>query len=576
MACVFAVDPGGLAPAGPARFTALALCLLVGAATLALARPAPSLPPIDVLAPGLALLGLTALSTATALDRPQALLGSPDRALGLGAWVGFAVAFAIGHALGAAAAERLARAAVVVVSLVAALALLELVGVDPTGTAWPGSRAGAPFAQPTYLGAALVLLGPSVVGVAADPGADRRWRTAAVVGAGLGTIALLATQSRGPMIGLAVALAAVAGRPRRVGHASGRRIGVIAAAGALAAFVGAVAVSVGARGWDVFGGRLDEWQVGMRAVRERPWLGAGPEGYRIVVPSVVDPDYVRRHGTDVLTDRAHNVVLDTALSSGVAAAACLVVLVAVVAVRAVRLVRDPSTPTALRGIAAGSLAMFAQQFVLFPLAELDPILWLFAGVVVAAPRAEPHVVVPSAAWARAVGVVGVAVLAPILWFHATATVAEHRLAAIRPLAPSGADVAARAVDLRPDSVRVVFVAARIQERGSSILDLDRALTTVELGLERHPLEPALRFEYGRLLVERAERSGLADDARVAVDTLTELAADAPNHPPTLGRLARALILVDELPSARATIGGALSLAPDDPELIRIDEELRES
>ncbi|MEK9160839.1 MAG: O-antigen ligase family protein [Patescibacteria group bacterium] len=59
------------------------------------------------------------------------------------------------------------------------------------------------------------------------------------------------------------------------------------------------------------------WQIATEAVHERPVLGWGPENFSRAFEAHIDPAlYEVGDATDVLFDRAHNVVLDTLVTSG--------------------------------------------------------------------------------------------------------------------------------------------------------------------------------------------------------------------------------------------------------------------
>ena len=109
-------------------------------------------------------------------------------------------------------------------------------------------------------------------------------------------------------------------------------------------------------------------------------LGVGPEGYRIVFHEGVDGSYERNYGRQVLPDRAHNVLLDVALSGGLPGAALYVVLIVMVARSLLRAVRRGPAWTA--GVAAGIAAYWIQEQLLFPVATLEPAVWLLSGLVV--------------------------------------------------------------------------------------------------------------------------------------------------------------------------------------------------
>ena len=175
--------------------------------------------------------------------------------------------------------------------------------------------------------------------------------------------------------------------------------------------------------------RLDEWEMAGRAVAQRPMLGAGPEGYRTVVEEVVTADYERRFGREVQPDRAHNGVLDVATTTGVPGALGYSVLLGGVLLEAWRSLRRRVMP----GLALGVIAYVAQQMLLFPLAEADPLLWIAAGVLLGQP--EPTIVVDSQL-RRPVAVVA-ALLTAVLFVTGVLGVAADRAASQLTLA--GAD-----------------------------------------------------------------------------------------------------------------------------------------
>ncbi len=592
---LFVVDPGGLSPSGPARFAAVAALLGVGGTlairelledravwTIDLVRRA------SLLWAGL--LGLTALSAISAVDRWHAVYGSPERQLGLVTWIGFAVAFAVGIAVGFDAVPTLGRAATAAVAGLGVLSLAELAGADLWGTGWPGLRVGAPFGQSTFLAVALVLLGPMAVGVAVESVRSPRRSVPRIVAStsavALGLVALAATQSRGPLVGLGVATVTFVAARRRSGPAE--RVPRSSGAWTMAAAVLVTAVGVSSisqrRGWSVVTGRVDEWAVAIRGIADRPVLGAGPEGYRATFPTLVDADYVRRYGAEVVTDRAHNALLDTALSSGLGAAALLLGLWLIVARAAWRRMTDERSGPVAIGLAVGVLAALVQQFVLFPLAEVDALLWLGAGMVVVGPRGRPAPEVGDRITNGGVRSVGVALtllvvgaLGSSFWFVATSAIGEHEMADASGFRQDASEAAAdRALARRPESVRLVFAASLIHGSGPTLLDLDEALTILERGLDVHPDEPTLIDEHLRRLLQRAQRSGLEADAQAAVVGFEQRTSVAPESPLLLARHAQALALLGRRDEARDRIRRALELDPDDAALLAIQENLEQS
>ncbi len=129
-------------------------------------------------------------------------------------------------------------------------------------------------------------------------------------------------------------------------------------------------------------GRFDDWAVGARMVERHPVLGVGPEGYRVVFPQVVSAGYVRRNGTAVIPDRAHNGVLDVAADGGVVAGLLYAALLALLSVSRGASLRSRDVRNV--ALACAVIAYVVQQQFLFPLSEVDPLFWVVAGMLVAA------------------------------------------------------------------------------------------------------------------------------------------------------------------------------------------------
>ncbi|MEZ5227861.1 MAG: hypothetical protein R2710_14650 [Acidimicrobiales bacterium] len=506
--CIFVVDPGGLAPSGPARFAALAVVLGIGAVVVGRSSMSPSRALRVMGRVWLALLAVIAASALTGADRWHGVFGTPERNLGLLTWMGFAIAFGVGASLPPRSEHLLAAAATLAVGLLASLAGLELLGFDPGNTAWTGGRVGAPFAQSTYLAVALVVLLPLAAAPAFDRSLSglRRVATAAIATAGV--LTLVATAARGPVLGLGVGVMVVLVRGQRW-------TGWRPLARSLAPLPSSRCDEAGTRSADgSMSGRWASQGAGEPAPRVRPG------GYRDQFPRLVDADHVRAYGSSVITDRAHNAFIDIALSSGILAAALLGALWVLVGHSALRRVREHEASPTTIGLAAAVVAGLAQQLVLFPLAELDPMIWLFAGALVGNATEHHHRMALRDHPARShlptvVAAVGVVAMAASSWWNATAAVAEHRLAGSATFNQAAAEQAAdRALALRPQSVRLVYAVALVHLNGPTLRDLDEALSILEAGLVDHPGDPALRTEYVFALVERASlRSGFRPGGR---------------------------------------------------------------
>jgi predicted Zn-dependent protease len=158
----------------------------------------------------------------------------------------------------------------------------------------------------------------------------------------------------------------------------------------------------------------------------------------------------------------------------------------------------------LVGLSAGLVAHLAGQLLLFPIVELEPLVWLLAGVVVASsgpapararrvPRVLPIVLGALTAVALVAGVLDVAA-------DRQAGRAVDRLA--RGDHRAAASAAEDAVAWRPDTVRLRVLAASAlvaDDQGTlaGLRHLDRALDV-------SPGDPIVLLHRARLLVERAE------------------------------------------------------------------------
>jgi len=547
---VVAVDPDGLVPSGPARWTAGVV--LMGVALGGLLRQ----PVRAERVTGRLWLALVAWLFAASLagaDTRHAWIGTPDRRLGWIAWCTFPLMFVCGQAITTKDGRRVVmRGAALAAAFLGSWCVVERLGWSLIGETFAGHRVGGPFGQPAYVGAAAVLLGPLAAGIAFDRSGSRAWRIIGSIGAAGAGAALLLSQTRGAWVGAVVAPALLGARHGAVVRRRWREIACAAAAVAVlfavTPFGGRVAGAFDL-GHGTTRGRFDDWAVGARVVEHHPLLGVGLEGYRVVFQQVVSAGYVQRHGTEVIPDRAHNGIIDVATDGGVGAgllyAALLAVLVAI-SWRSLR-ERDPLTIA----LACGVVAYVVQQQFLFPLSEIDPLFWVPAGMLVTtrnsrlgesskeSPRRDTRACPERRAHrahrahrareiATAVVVVGVAfgtvmgareILADRLLERAATAPGVTRLA--------DADHATR---LRPDSIRTWYVAARIAARGPALTDVDAAIARVEHGLGQSPRDPALRVLDADLLVERAARSGLGEDRARARAVVERDLRDAPQEP----------------------------------------------
>ena len=115
--------------------------------------------------------------------------------------------------------------------------------------------------------------------------------------------------------------------------------------------------------------------------------------------------------------------------------------------------------------------------------------------------------------------------------------------------------------LRPDVLRYHLAAARALEASGAG---GAALASLDDALDWSPLDPVVRGERARLLLERARRSGSDDDLGAARRALEDLAADDPRNAEVLLRLGLARALDGDDGGAERAWLAAERLAPTSP------------
>ncbi len=555
---VAVADPSGLAPFGPAKWLAIStLALLGGGLALRNGQQPIHRPTLQLWVVLLAFLAFGALFGG---DIPTALLGEPTRHLGLITWLLFLLLFCAGQQLsGAAQTETITRGAVIATLLIGVWASWELLIGPPIDIASNTDRLTGPFGSAALLGAATCLLVPICASMAAQRTTPRSWRWAAALATFLGTMALIGSGSRAAWLATAVLviLVVVGRRPSRRLVIAGMSILAVAAALLAPRLTDVLDRSEGS------GSRLDEWAVAARVIAEHPLIGVGPEGYRIAVSEGVDRHYERTYGRDrVLPDRAHSGPLDVALAGGVPAALAFCALIGFVGWRALGLLRAGGGPSA--GIAAGVIAYSAQQLLLFPLAELDPIWWLLAGIVVVADSNATPALERNSVRRLIAG--GVLILTPVALVAGVLDVAADRLAhhaVVDANAANAIDSAERAVDLRPDDLRYRMVLAEVLGRRSTLADINAAIRQTELALDWSPHDPIAADVHASFLLDRANVTGQPADISIALAAWQRLVDRDPLRARWQLQLGRAAALAGDVQSAREAWTVAADLSPDD-------------
>lgn len=583
LASFLAVDVGGWDPVGPLRFLLIPTLAAVAVAAMAFGareHGGRCRSPLGYV--WVALLAWLGLASLFAVDPLHAWIGTPDRHFGFVTWVLLAAVWLATLQTGPTAHRWLVVATAVAAAASGAWAILELFDIAPIDRTFDGGRLGGPFAQPAYLGAAMALAFPVGLGVAIAAWSGRvddRWPVAIVglAGAVGGLFALVASQSRAAWVGTVVAGIAVAWRQRARGaHALARPAGRVAllVAAALAAIT-MIVTPVGTRiaslvdPAGIIDGRTDEWTVALRTLWTSPIVGHGPEGYRVVFGEHVDAAYAIEHGRTVITDRAHNGLLDVGVTAGLPGLLLYATLVGFVLAQAWRSLASDS-PIEV-GLASGVGAYFLAQFFLFPVAEIEVAAWILVGALFAI-KAEPQTQMTAVRRpllilaGAAAGLFGVAaVVAGVLDVAADRRIASATDALTRDDPTTALADADRARELRPDSIRYHFIGARIAERVVLPQGFSAALERLEDGLERSPRDPALTSEQAEDALDLARQTRDPDDLAQAQALAIAVATSDPNNVQNQLRLGIVLASTGDVEAAETALREAAWLGPSQGE-----------
>ena len=604
LAAVAAVDPSGYAPFGAAKWAAIGV-LTLGSAALALwHRPARLDRTSTLLAVAVVVWAVTC--TVGGLAGWAGVVGTAERHAGLLLWVLCALAFLVGQQVGdpsSGSAGALVAGVLAGGAVLGGYGLVELFWRAPVATGVGSVRLLGPFGSAAYLGAACALFLPPAVGVWLERRLPIAWRMLGGTVAVAILVVAIGSGTRAAWVGLGVAALVVAMARRHELRRVSRDIAVVvvlAVAAIALAFALAPERSVTAAlaRQTRATSRIDEWRIAARVVAAHPITGAGPEGYRVVFPTKVDDEYERAYGRVVVPDRAHDMPLDVAAVLGLPGLALYLALLVVVGRRVVRLAARGDLLAA--GLAAGLIAYVTQGLFLFPLAELEPVAWLVAGLVVAldlGPERARTASSSSAAESSCLRVrlprVAAVVAGALTVVVAMAGLAELRadrharraLTAVASGRTSEAlDQARRARGDRPDVVRYRVVAARALALAGRPA---AAVAQLDAGAEVSPHDPVLLVERARTLdtpeawqavLDRDPRNGAAwasfgtsaarvgrsDDAEAAWMRAEEL---APKDVAPILDLARLYLAERRLDLVAQSLERARSAAPGDPRVV---------
>jgi len=140
--------------------------------------------------------------------------------------------------------------------------------------------------------------------------------------------------------------------------------------------------------------RLSIWQGVVELIRQRPLLGYGADSLGLIFPRVYPPELVYFQGRDFFVDRAHNLLLDWAITAGLPgllAFGLVLLLFVIVSVKALRRPLPPPQRALLAAILAAVLGNVANNLTSFDVTPTAMAAWLLmgVGVALATPPAVP-------------------------------------------------------------------------------------------------------------------------------------------------------------------------------------------
>lgn len=271
---------------------------------------------------------------------------------------------------------RRGRVVVPLAAVAAAILVCTVWGLEQvvtgSGVAADGvHRATGPYSHPNNLS---FFLERSTLLVAIPALLSERWRRMGVVVAGAGILGVLATVSRGALIGLPVGIVLALWLTGRLRAITTVVAGFVALAGALAVFAGDRLFDAGGEGSEP--SRVLIWKAALRMIRDFPFSGIGLDQFYIMYGT----RYISPAGwPERYTSHPHNILLDMWLSLGIAGVALLIVAVVWMGYRLIRLrkasvsVRSPLAIAGAAALAAGLVHGLVDNA--FFLADLAVLTW---------------------------------------------------------------------------------------------------------------------------------------------------------------------------------------------------------
>ena len=248
---------------------------------------------------------------------------------------------------------------------------------------------------------------------------------------------------------------------------------------------GAAVTGIAAQTTDLH--RVTVWRAMTRAAAERPLLGWGPGSSKSAYLAAARPSEVALAGRQ--WSDAHNLFLETAVSSGVLGLAALVWLATLLSIRAFQASRE-------RAWAFGAAAGLAAYSIVEPIGlVLTPLLFLFAGMAGGPGERSPDVDGDRAAWVpRSVswGVALSLILATVVSLQMQAAASFERWG--RTYGEPWALERALAIQpWRVSAAQRLALRRALDGRAGSASDAEAARDLIAAAVRRHPWDADVRF-----------------------------------------------------------------------------------
>ena len=485
-------------------------------------------------------------TTAMAVNWRLSLWGSYERGQGAVTLLSYLLLFLLAVA-GMRSFRRVRRVIAAMAAVGAPLALFgaaNFFGWNPFNLV---SDARAPIyatlGRANFTGAYLAILTPLLLALALT--APRRvWRFgwAILLGGSLAVIGL--TLARGAWLAAAVSLGMFAALWR--GTVIPPRRWVWGGVGLLLLGILSFAVRWGLPHSDSVTARLLIWRHTLSLIFERPLLGYGADSLRSVFPRVFPPELVYYQGRDFFVDRAHNFLLDWAVTIGIPGLLAVIFIFSLFFVtigRALRRQPAPEKRALLIAILAAVAGNLANNSVSFDVTPTATAMWLLMGmgIALASPSdAQPNMVTRRTLWQWGTfGAVLLGVGAAIWLFNGRPLLADSAARTADRFALRGNWAQAIAAEERATNLWAVepayhlslnrfYLSQALSNPATAQPSLARAESALRMAQQLQPENPVVWLQSAQFYDVSARRFG-SDTQSLADDAFRRASALAPNN-----------------------------------------------